>query len=202
MNRVWPLLLGLVLISACKSKPAPLLPLGTDAGGVEAEAAGEWTLTLPMVDGYLRYQRTLLVQAGKLSAPPWDGGLKKFEEPSVEQKADLDERARVEAGLTPEDVQKIEAIVSRVSARRLTYKMMKLDEKMPDLPDPDPEDPTKGVELTQAIETQTKLKKAMEDLPEERQAFGSRNVDVLLKREEEVLRNWALMMEVPELGKQ
>ena len=192
--------MGLALISACKNKPEPATPLAVEAGRQQA-AEQKWALSLPMVDGYLRYQRTLLVQAGKIPVPAWDGGLKAYEEPTVEQKASLDERARVEAGLSPEDVVKIEAMLSRVSARRMTYRLMKMDEKMPSLPEVDPDDPTKGVELETAIKNQAKLRKSIKDLPDEREAFGSANVDVLLQQEDELLKNWGLMMQVPELAK-
>jgi hypothetical protein len=202
VKRICLTLSALALISACKGKPAPAVPDAATAEQVEASPGG-WTLTLPMVEGYLRYQRTLLVQAGKIPVVPWDGGLKKFEEePSVEQKATLDDRARLEAGLTPDDVMQIESMLSRVSARRMTYQMMKMDERMPDLPEPDPNDPTNGADLAKALETQTRMKKAMQDLPEEREMFGSRNIDVMLQREEELLKNWALMMQVPELAQQ
>ncbi len=195
------LALGLVVLSGCKSK-APVDAPAAAPTEAEAQANPEgWALTLPKVDGYLLYQRTLLVQAGKLSPPRWDGGLKKFEEPSVEVKADLDERARREAGLTPDDVLKIEAMLSQVSARRMTYKMMHMDQKMPELPEVEEDAPVKGYDLKNAVKTQQTLKKSMEDMPEERESFGSHNIDVLLQREEELLKNWALMMEVPELAK-
>jgi len=194
-------LLGLALSAGCKGKPA--VPAEAAPPPVQAQPTEgpSWALTLPMLDGYLRYQRTLLTQAGKLPPPVWDGGLKNFEEPTVEQKADLEERTRLEAGLSPDDVLKIEAIVSAVASRRLTYRMMKLDEQLPELPAPDPEDPTKGVELAKALESHGKLRKAMVDLLEERQTFGTRNIDLLLEREDELLKNWGLMLEVPELSK-
>lgn len=199
VNRVGVALMGLALMSACKSKPAPAAPI-TPQVTDEKPASEAWALTLPMVDGYLRYQRTLLVQAGKLEAPAWDGGLRVFEEPSVEHKANLDERARLEAGLTPDDVLKIEAMLSQVSARRLTFRMMKLDERMPAIPQPDPDDPTKGVELEQSMATHERLTKSMKDLSDEKETFGAANIEVLLKREEELLKNWALMMHVPDLA--
>ena len=201
-------LIALPLLCACKSKPAavpPPAPVAQD-GAARPE---RWALSLPMLDGYLRYQRTLLVQAGKAAPPAWDGGLKKYEEPSIEQKADLDERARVEAGLAPDDVVQIEAMLSLVSARRLTSRLMKLDEAMPPEPEPDaePEEPRPAMglethaEASIALATQAKLKKTVQELTEERATFGSRNIDVLLQREEELLKNWELMMEVPELSK-
>lgn len=205
-------LIALPLLCACKSKPAavpPPAPVAQD-GAARPE---RWALSLPMLDGYLRYQRTLLVQAGKAAPPAWDGGLKKYEEPSIEQKADLDERARVEAGLAPDDVVQIEAMLSLVSARRLTSRLMKLDEAMPPEPEPEPEPdaepeeprPAMGLEThaeaSIALATQAKLKKTVQELTEERATFGSRNIDVLLQREEELLKNWELMMEVPELSK-
>lgn len=200
VNRICLALVGLALISACKRGPEPMLP---DASEAAPERAGleVWTLTPKMVDGYLRYQRTLLVQAGRISVPAWDGGLKQFDETAtIEQKATLDERARMEAGLSPDDVLKIEAMLSRVSARRVSYRMMRLDEKTPTLPEPDPDDPTKGAELEKSLQDRLRLKKAMEDLPEEREAFGSHNIDALLQQEEELLKNWGMMMGVPDLA--
>ena len=199
MKRICLALVGLALISACKNKPEPAAAVAVEPGREQA-AAQKWALTLPMIDGYLRYQRTLLVQAGKLPVQAWDGGLKAYEEPTVEQKASIDERARLEAGLSPEDVVKIEAMLSRVSARRMTSRLMKMDEKMPELPAPDPEDSSNGGDLAKELENHVKLGKSIAELPEEREAFGSRNIDVLLQREEELLKNWGLMMQVPELS--
>lgn len=145
-----------------------------------------------MVDGYLRYQRTLLVKAHPLQ--PAAG---------VEQRADLDEKARLEAGLTLDDVLKIEAMLGRVSARRLTFRLMELDEKMPEPPAADPQDSARTAEAAQAGQAQLKraqLKKSIQNMTEERQAFGDQNIDVLLQREEELMKNWSLMMEVPELS--
>ncbi len=198
MTRICLALMGLALICACKGKAASEEPIAAQAARVQRDPV-EWALTQPMVDGYVRYQRTLLVQAGKLAPAAWDGGLKKFEETSVEQKANLDERARLEAGLTADDVLTIESMLSRLAARRLTFQLMRLNEKLPDLPQSDPFDPRQGAELAAAVQAHAKLKQSIEDLSDERQTFGSANIDVLLTREAELLRNWSLMMEVPEL---
>lgn len=199
MTRSCLTLTALALICACRDKPVPAAADAAPAGQAASGPAG-WALSPPMLEGYLRYQRTLLVQAGKLQPPRWDGGLKSFEEPSVEQKASLDERARLEAGLTVEDVLKIEAMLSKVSARRMTARLMHMDEQMPAAPVLDPDDPSRGADLEKALKTQANLKKLVQDLPDEREAFGTANIDVLLRREDELLKNWGLMMQVPELA--
>ena len=53
--------------------------------------------------------------------------------------------------------------------------------------------------MREAAEARTKMRKAMTDMPDERITFGTRNIDVLLQSEEPLLKNWALMMQVPEL---
>lgn len=194
MKRIGAAVLLAVLASGCKEKPKAQLPIAPEPSAPR-EAA--WALTLPKLDAYLKYQRTLLVQAGKLPPPQWDGGpLKAYEEPSIEVKANVDERARIEAGLTPEEIEKIEQMLSRVASKRLTGRMMGVTEKdaMP------PIDPTLSPEMQAALSSHDKLRKATLDLPEERADFGSANVDVLLQREDEVLKNWALLLQVPELA--
>lgn len=189
------------MICGCKGKPAGMVAIEATPAAAAAEPE-RWTLTRPMLDGYLRYQRTLLIQAGLLKASAWDGGsLKKFEDPSVEQKASLDERARLEAGLSPDDVLKIEAMLSRVASRRLTYRLMRMDETMPEVPMPDPDDPAKTEDMAKGMAIQAKqMKKTVEDMAAEREQFGTKNIDVMLQREDELLQNWSLMMQVPELA--
>lgn len=195
MKRIGAAVLVVAFGAGCKEKPqAALPPLPEQTALAESDA---WKLTLPKLDAYLQYQRTLLVQAGKLPAPAWDGGaLKAWEEPSIAVKADLDERARTMAGLSSEEVEKIEAMIARVATRRLTGRMMGLDDKSL----PTPIDPTLSPEGQAAAIAQDSLRKQTREMPDERRDFGPANVDVLLQREEEVLKNWALLLEVPELA--
>ena len=44
------------------------------------------------------------------------------------------------------------------------------------------------------------MKKTVVDMADERQQFGTKNIDVMLQREDELLQNWSLMMQVPELA--
>lgn len=198
VNRICLALGVLALISACKARPVPAVSEVTVAAQQPPED-DPWTLTMPMLDGYLRYQRALLVQAGKLKPPEWDGGLKQFVEPSIEQKASLDERARQEANLTADDVVNIEAMVSRVAGRRMTGRLIGMDQPMPELPAGDPKE--QGPDVPKALADHEKMRKTASELLEERAAFGNRAIDLLLAREDELLKNWSLMMEVPELGR-
>lgn len=196
MNRIGWAVLALLAVAACKDKPSMQLKEAPDPA-LQPPKAPEWALTLPMLDGYLKYQRTLLVQAGKLPAPAWDGGgLKAFEEPTIAQKASADERARAEAGLSPDDVEKIENLLASVASKRMTARVMGISEK--DVPPPI--DPTLDPQMQEVQAAQASIRARMLDLPEERKTFGSANVDVLLKREDELIKNWALMLEVPELA--
>jgi len=188
---------GLALLSGCKSNPR------ADAGAVaqvaaEAEAPKGWALTPAMLDGYVGYQEALLVQFGKATPPKWDGGLKVFEDPGIEAKADADELARKRAGLTADDVVQIEAMVARVASRRMTYRLLGGDQ--PPLSPGDPEQLANQPEVAQAVAMQEKLQKETQALREEREEFGNQNIDVLLTREGPLLKNWALMMGVPELA--
>jgi hypothetical protein len=200
VNRTGVALMVLALISACKSKPEPTAPIAHQAGPASPAAGDRWVLTAPLLDGYLRYQRALLVQAGKLKGLPFDGGLKQFVEPTVEQKATVDERARLEAGLTPEDVLQIEEMLSRVAGRRMTARLLSMDQPMPELPVMDASEPGQA-DVSKALEARANLKREVVELAEERAKFGNRNIDLLLQREDELLKNWSLMMEVPELSK-
>jgi hypothetical protein len=182
VNRVRPALLLWVLLLGCKEHPPATVtaPQTLDAPSRPAQ----WVLTLPMLDGYLRYQRTLLVQAGKLAPPPWDGGLKPFVEPTVEEKAELDERSRREGGLTTDDVEKIEQMVSVLASRRLAARTSGEEAPMPPGLARAPDD--------------TMPRPKSKSLDDERRRFGDASIDVLLKREAEVLKNWSLLMGLPE----
>lgn len=194
MKRIgWALALWM-LGSGCKDKPAVTLKEAPAPAAPDPEA---WALTLPKLDGYVRYQRALLVQAGKVAAPAFDGGaLKQFDPQTIEQRATADEHARAQAGLTEEDVVRIEEMVSAVAAKRLTARMLGFSDKLP--PPELPPDATQ--EQQAAMLAQTNLRKSALNLPEERQRFGDANIDLLLKREDQLLGNWALMLEVPELA--
>lgn len=187
MNRIRLALLSLAMVAACKDPPAATAAPTPDAAGQEPV---EWTLTLSRLDGYLRYQRALIAQA------PRDAGAG---EATVEERAGFDERTRQEAGLSVEDVEKIEAMISVLASRRLATRMTGADEPVP-LPPQEKEklSPEQTEQLARSMTARDTLLKASKSLEDERARFGTRNIDVLLQREAELLKNWALMMGLSE----
>ena len=176
------------MLAGCKDKPALATAQAADAS--EPAVVEAWTLTVNRLDGYLRYQRALLGQAGV------DAGAI---DPSVEARADLDERARQQAGLSVDDVERIESMVSSLASRRLASRMTGADQPLPLPPqEKDKPSPEQAEQLAHSIASRQALLKASTSLQDERTRFGSQNIDVLLQREAELLKNWALLMGLPE----
>lgn len=183
--------LWLPVCLGCRDKVVAAPPMSVDSS-VPAPATVEWTLTLARLDAFLGYQRALLALATA------DAG-RKGAAPDLEQRAKFDERARQQAGLTDEEVEKIETMISQVASRRLAASLTGAEEAMPVMPpNAKPEAPEV---LAESLAKREKLKKSSQSLEEERARFGDQNINVLLQRESEVLRNWALLMGLPPPGK-
>ncbi len=183
VKRLLRLSIAALLLAGCKGKPAAVAGAVPEAVAEEPKAA--WALTLPRLDGYLRYQRALL---GHLDAGA----------ATVEERAAFDEQARAAGGLSVDDVEKIEAMIGALANRRLAARMVGAEQPLP-LPPAQTEKrlPEKEEALAKTVAAREELKKAAGSLKAERAQFGSANVDVLLQREKEVLEVWGQLLGLP-----
>ena len=186
MNRPLLALIAVLLLGGCRKGELAAAPLAPDAA-VEATPAA-WALTLPQLDGYLRYQRAVLAR------PQPDGG----KGPSVEERAALDEQARLGAGLSVDEVEKIEAMIGALANRRLAARMVGAEQALPLAPSQtEKRAPEREEALAKSIAARDALNKASQSLTAERAQFGSANIDVLLQREKEVLELWGQLLGLP-----
>jgi hypothetical protein len=187
VKRLLSVLAVVALFAACKGKAVVLAPIASEAEVDAGEAA--WTLSLPMLDGYLRYQQRLLQS---------DAGA------TVEARAELDASARAASGLSLDDVDRIETMIAALASRRLSAKLSGANEALPlvaaDKTEKEKPTPEQLEAQAKALAAREALKKANQSLAAERAQFGAKNVDVLLSRESQLLALWARLMELPELA--
>jgi hypothetical protein len=178
----------LLLAAGCKKDSTVVVDAGAPvAVAAEPEDAGQ-VLTPAMVDAYLRYQKAVLApQTGA------DGG--------ALDRARLDEAALKANGLTEAQAQWIDEMVSVVVARRMVTQLSDNRDFMPDLEalgsSLNEEQKKHMAEAMAAFKAQ---QAAAKDLAEERKRFGSKNIDVLLSREAEVVKAWTEQMGVGTFG--
>lgn len=188
---VW---LWLVVLAGCPKEQSSPQP----SPEVPAEAPrAEWRLTPKMLDGYLQYQTALLVQEGKVKPPAFDGGLRTFDANAAEAAADFESFARSRAGLSEDDVKRIETIVAAVAARRMTRVFPRFDAYDEALAKDETIRPEQKAEMEKTRRALEAAKTDAEKLLAEREQFGNETINLLLSREKEVLGNWRLMMGLP-----
>ncbi len=178
----------ILLVAAGCKKPAPAG--GVDAGsGVVAAAetadAG-FVLTTEMLEAYLAYQKAAAAANG--------GG-------PATGRAERDEAALKASGLTDEQLERIDEMVSTVVARRMVMQLAGNPQFQPDMAAMAQalnDDQKKRME--EALVMFKQQQQAAKDLLEERRRFGSKNIDVLLTREAEVTKAWSEMMGIGALA--
>jgi hypothetical protein len=188
-----PLLLCLhlcwLLTAACpKARPAePDSGEGAPAEQVAAPTGlAAFVLTEARVKAWLAYQDRL----HGAGPPAWDGGaLPIFDPDKVMERATADERARREVGLSLEDVQHIEELVSVLAGSRLRWFMAKGE-----LPDPAKVDPQTAGEDMKVLEELHRERASSLAMTEERARHGDQTIDLLLKYEKPLLTAWTKMI--------
>jgi hypothetical protein len=165
-----------------------------DAGEAAAAAAAPtgpqaFVLTDARVKAWLTYQDRL----HGAGPPPWDGGaLPIFDPDKVMERATEDERARREVGLSLDDVQHIEELVSVLASSRLRWFMAKSE-----VPDPATIDPKVAADDAKNMKVLQELHReqtASLSMTEERARHGDQSVDLLLKYEKPLLTAWTKMI--------
>jgi hypothetical protein len=148
----------------------PAAPQAVDAGFV---------LTTAMLDAYLRYELA--------SQDSVDGGLLDH--------ARADEALRERSGLSDGDLSRIDAMVAAVIARRMVTQLAGQGGLGPDLGSLGANlSPEQQKHMQEALAAFKKAQSAATELKDERARFGSANVDVLLTREEDLRKNWEVLM--------
>jgi hypothetical protein len=180
--------IALFLLLAGCPKPAPNVPDAAVAAAVAPQpAGGPFVLTPQLVDAYLKYQRDW-----RLGGDGGRGGV---------DRAQREEAALKASGLTDEQVMHIDEMVSAVVARRMVSQFTNNQGLMPDLAAMGDQLDAEQKKRLEAAMAQVKAQQqAARDLTEERKQFGSRNIDVLLTREADLIKAWTDMMGVGDLG--
>ncbi|QSQ24290.1 hypothetical protein JY651_04800 [Pyxidicoccus parkwayensis] len=216
MRTVLSGLLVLLAFSACKkeepaSGPAPG-EAAEQAGG--APAAGEvddgpYTVTKEKLDAYVGYQRRMLeVYGSLLKGLQGLGALVDAGTPEamasareglkvVEAKAKAEAEARQQAGLTENDVNGIAEVVTAVISQRQLGRTLQYEEelkKLEALQAKLPPEQQKGLEPQ--VANMRRQVESFEKLADVRRDYGDANVDVVLTREDDLMKNYQEMLRV------
>ncbi|MCP3057775.1 hypothetical protein LXT21_03180 [Myxococcus sp. K38C18041901] len=218
MRKALWVLAGALALSGCKKDGAA----GSDVPGVEdagaagldaleaAEAgAGAYGVTPEKLTAYVAYQRRMLevygsqvkglqglgvlVDAGTPEAmAEVRAGLK-----VVEAKAKAEAEARASAGLSVADINGLAQVVTAVIGQRqlgrtLQYEdeLRKLEELQQKLP------PEQREELAAQVASMRRQVESFQKLTDVRREYGDANVDVVLTREDELMKNYQEMLRV------
>jgi hypothetical protein len=216
MRKLLWVLFAVGVLAACKKEAAPEAGSKgagstTQAGGPSQGAPGAldedkpYTLTQEKLDAYVGYQRRMLdVYAATLNPPavkavragtPSDTQALAESMKRIESKAQKEAEARREAGLTEEDVNRIGALVTDVIGERHLATMMDLGGELQKLEATRARlSPEQQKEMDPEIEALRKQVQKMEKLEALRTAHGHANVDLVLTREKDLLKNYQDML--------
>lgn len=208
--------LGLLSFSACKkeetaSRSAPEQAAGAAAGGLaEGEAGdGPYVVTKQKLDAYVGYQQRMLDVYGSLlkglhglgalvdagspeAAASARAGLK-----VVEAKAKAEAEARAQAGLTEADVNGIAEVVTAVISQRQLGRTLQYEEELQKLEALQAKLPPEQQEgLAAQVASMRRQVEAFDKLADVRREYGDANVDVVLTREGDLMRNYQEMLRV------
>ncbi|NMO13727.1 hypothetical protein HPC49_27010 [Pyxidicoccus fallax] len=206
----------LLAFSACKkeeaaSRPAPEQADGALAGGPEAGEgeAGPYVVTKEKLDAYVGYQRQMLEVYGSMlkglhnlgalvdagtpeAAASARAGLK-----VVEAKAKAEAEARVASGLSEADVNGIAEVVTAVISQRQLGRTLQYEEELKKLEALQAKLPPEQQEgLAAQVASMRRQVESFEKLADARREYGDANVDVVLTREEDLVRNYQEMLRV------
>lgn len=181
------LLAGSGLLACPKPTVAP--DASASAPEVAAADAGSW-LTAEALDGWLRYQRgaAALAPVGR-----GDGGAVTARD-EVKARSHAEAALRADAGLTAEQVDRIEALVAAVVTQRTLAKLsggdalVKFEGALEEL---GPEQRAKA----EAALTELKAKAPAPSLAAAEAEFGADAVRLVLTREAEVTKTWNALLD-------
>lgn len=208
--------LGLLAFSACKKeetapRPAPEQAAEVATGGpVDGEAAaGPYVVTKQKLDAYVGYQQRMLdVYGSMLKGLHGLGALVDAGTPEamasaraglrvVEAKAKAEAEARAQAGLSEADVNGIAEVVTAVISQRQLGRTLQYEEELKKLEALQAKlPPEQQAGLAEQVASMRRQVEAFEKLAEARREYGDANVDVVLTREDDLMRNYQEMLRV------
>lgn len=223
MRKLLWVLFAAGLLSGCKKEEA-LAPAreetgvaagqGTEESPLEAvevfDDSKPYALTQAKLDAYVGYQRQVLdayaamarelqaakarLAAGALDAQGRPVGMSESMK-AIESKAESEARARREAGLTEEDVNRIGSLVMDVITQRHMAAMLDLAGELEKLEEMQARlKPEQRRELAPQLELMRKRAEETDRLVSVRKLHGDANVDLVLTREQELMRNYQDML--------
>lgn|GEM_PF-6536496 len=182
-RRVRPAIIGaliLTLLAACRgSKQASSDPSSTGAPQEVADTT-QYQITRQKLDAFLRYHSLRSVELG-------DAG----QAASPERQATDFDRARTAAGLSVQDLEQLESIVTKVIGKRAFARQLADDQSLEMLENVKAKVPLhRQKELEQLVSWNRAQRDQALSLLQERKRYGDANVDLILTREGELLRIW------------
>jgi hypothetical protein len=212
-------LVAVGLCAGCKkeeSTTGAAPPLEARAG---AEAPGDgspdegtpYVLTREKLDAYVTYQRTVqaayasyasLARELQVARAQRRLGTGSGQDPrlsesmkAIESKAELEDKARRDVGLTELDVNRIGALVTDVITQRHMAAMMDLSGELRKLEQMQARlKPEQATELAPQIDAMRVRLQETEKLASVRKAHGDANVDLVLTREQDLMNNYQDML--------
>jgi len=172
----------IVLLAACPKEKSSVPDAAVADAPAPAAQPGGFTLTPQMLDAYLTYQKAWLGTGGDPA--------RRLDRASREQ------AALKASGLTDDQLNQIDAMVSAVIARRMVSQLTGNPSFNPDFGGSMAKalNPEQRKHMEDAVAQFKASQQAAKDLTDERKAYGSANIDVLLTQEPELTRMWSEMM--------
>jgi hypothetical protein len=223
MRKLLWVLFAAGVLSGCKKEEAPAparQAAGTEAGAGSREVPTEapeafddskpYALTQAKLDAYVGYQRQVLdayaamarelqaakarLTAGTLDAQGRPVGMTESMK-AIESKAESEAQARREAGLSEEDVNRIGSLITDVITQRHMAAMLDLAGELEKLEEMQARlKPEQQKELAPQIEAMRQRVEETEKLVSVRKVHGDANVDLVLTREQDLMRNYQDML--------
>jgi hypothetical protein len=204
---------ALSLLACKKDKAAPPSgePLEGAAAAEDPAAAGPYTLSPDKLDRYVKYEAKMIevmagtmkdvaafearADAGKYAGALGAAGGMSDAVAVTRKRAEAEEAARKQVGLSSDELDRIDQVVHDIIAKRLVSKDVVDDSmiaSMESMRDRMPKD--QQASLDRPISEMKKLRDDVKNLTEERQKFGDANVDLVLSREADLMKNWEAQM--------
>ncbi|EPX62677.1 putative lipoprotein [Cystobacter fuscus DSM 2262] len=221
MRKVLWVVFAAGLLSGCK-KEEPAATAGprqeAEAGREEAPGTGAdpfddskpYVLTREKLDAYVSYQRTVQsayaavareLQAARArfqeapGTPAQGQGRLSESMKAIESKAELEDKARRDVGLSEQDVNRIGSLVMDVITQRHMAAMLDLSGELQKLEQMQARlKPEQAAELAPQIDAMRLRLQETEKLASVRKVHGDANVDLVLTREQDLMTNYQDML--------